>query len=71
VSKLTRLARLKVARYHAKAACNALAKLALDVNAEEQLAVAVKALRGIASYTWADKRSKGIARGALKRLRLL
>ena len=71
MSKPTRLARLKVARYHATAACNALAKLSLDVNAEEQLAVAVKALRSIANRDSSDDMSKGLARAALKRLRLL
>lgn len=40
-----------------------------DLGATDELAIAVKALRGIANYSKADARSAGLARAALKRLR--
>ena len=51
--------------------CHALDELMLveDIGGEgEKLAIAVKALRGIAGHRGADPRSAGIARGALRRI---
>jgi uncharacterized protein with PhoU and TrkA domain len=67
------LARQRIlrARRSVEDAAEALAGLtAEDLAKDEQLAIAVKALRSIANYSRADGRSRGLARGALKRLRL-
>lgn len=63
-------ATLLTVRYHVEHAVDEISKaIRQDVDGEE-LAIAVKALRTIANYAHADKRSKGIALAAIRKMRL-
>lgn len=60
----------KRARQACAAALDALDEIIDENDADEQLVVAVKALRSIASNHYADGRSRGLAVAALRKLRL-
>jgi len=57
-------------RYHVDHAADEVAKAIRHDSDGEELGVAVKALRFIANCEGADKRSRGIAQAALRKMRL-
>ena len=63
-------ATLKSIAWHVNEADTLLKGLVILGKTEEQLAIAVKALRGIVSSATSDDRSRGLAEGALRRIGL-